>query len=83
MAQNEDINFYDEIRGLQAADPFQPFVVVMTSGARYEVTDPYSLAAGMSMFAIYRPKSGLNLFPLHQISSVEVLERKRPLRRRR
>lgn len=76
MAESEDLNFYDEIRGLQTADPFHPFVIVMTSGARYEVTTPYALAAGRTMFAVVKPKSGLNIFPLHQISSIETIEPK-------
>ena len=82
MAERENLNFYDEIRTLQAADPFQPFVIVMTSGARYDVIDPYSLAAGTTMFAVFKPRAGLNLFPLHQISSIETLEpKKRRIRR--
>ncbi len=70
----EHLDFYDEIRRLQAAEPFQPFVIVMSSGARYEVDDPYTLAAGTAMFAVHKPKAGFFFFPLHQISSIEVLE---------
>lgn len=74
MAESETIDFYDELRRLRTADPFQPFVIVMTSGQRYEVIDPLAVATGPSMFAVFPPKSGLYFFPLHQISSIEVLE---------
>ncbi len=76
----EDIDFYDELRRVKRADPFTPFVIVMSSGARYKVTDPDSVATGPGMFCVFPPKSGLYFFPLHQISSIEVLEPKRKKR---
>ncbi len=36
----EEIDFSDELRRVRRADPFVPFVIVMTSGARYKVTNP-------------------------------------------
>ncbi len=83
MAESEDIDFYSELRRIQAADPFQPFVIVMSSGARYEVVDPHSVASGRSSFAVYKPKEGFYFFPLHQISSVETIESKKRRTRHR
>jgi hypothetical protein len=77
MAESDDIDFYDKLRRVRLADPFHPFVIVMSSGERYEVTDPSSVAAGRTTFVVYPPKSGFYFFPLHQISSIEVLEPKK------
>jgi hypothetical protein len=74
MAKSEDIDFTDELRRVLLAEPFHPFVIVMTSGARYEVTDRLQCATGRTTFTYYPPKSGHFSFPLRQISSIEVLE---------
>ncbi|MGB7158754.1 MAG: hypothetical protein WBD40_11845 [Tepidisphaeraceae bacterium] len=76
MAESEQIDFYDELRRVRNADPFQPFEIVMTSGARYKVTNPESVASGPGMFCVFPPKQGMHFFPLHQISSIEVIETK-------
>ncbi len=52
----EEIDFFDELRRVRRADPFVPFVIVMTSGARYKVTDPESFATGPTMFCVLPPK---------------------------
>ena len=71
---NEDLDFYEELRRVRSADPFQPFAIILNRGVRYEVTDPWQTAAGRSTFVIFPPRSGFVFFPLHQISSIEVLE---------
>jgi hypothetical protein len=74
VAEPEDVDFTDELRRVLLAEPFHPFVIVMTSGARYEVTDRLQCAVGRTTFTYYPPKSGHFCFSLRQISLIEVLE---------
>ena len=65
----------DEIKHLLRADPFRRFTIVLTSGDRYTVYDPYSLAIGeSSMSSLYPPKGGTMMFGKSQIVSIEITE---------
>lgn len=70
----EDIGILDEIRGLLDRRPFHPFVIVMSSGDRYEVTERHQLAIGTSVIVFLPPKSASIYLRSNQISSVEALE---------
>ena len=66
----------DQIRELLHAQPFQPFVIIMTSGDRYEVHNPDLLAIGQRhLFFFAYPKSDhMAWLRMNQIVSVETLE---------
>jgi hypothetical protein len=69
---SEQINFEDELRKYARAIPFFPFEIVVTSGDRYEVTDPLQLAIGGNSVALLLPRTGIKLFRKNQIVAVQV-----------
>ncbi len=71
---SEEINLKDEIVRLLDREPFVPFVVVMASGDRYEVTDPHAVALGQNVLIIVPPRSTHVFMRWNQVSSVEVKE---------
>jgi hypothetical protein len=72
---SEQIDIKTEILKFVDADPFVPFVIVMTSGDRYEVTDPHAAAIGQHAVIVVPPRgSGHSVLRLNQISSLEALE---------
>lgn len=73
-ANEESINISDEIKKLIRVAPFRPFVIVMASGDRYEVTDGYQVAVGGSVVVIVPAKSTTITLKNTMISSLEVVE---------
>jgi hypothetical protein len=72
---SEQIDSKTEILKFADSDPFVPFVIVMTRGDRYEVTDPHAAAIGQHAVIAVPPKgSGHSVLRLNQISSLEALE---------
>ncbi len=70
----EDIGIIEEIERLLDAEPFAPFVLVMVSGDRYEVTGPRQLAIGKSVLGLFPPTQAHHILRLTQISSIDVIE---------
>lgn len=63
------------IKQLLLARPFVPFEVVLTTGQRYVMPRPFSLAIGeRSMAPSFRPKGSPSTFPKNQIAEVNVLK---------
>jgi hypothetical protein len=58
LTMSESINFEDEIVRLLEQEPFHPFIIVVASGDRYEVTDPHAVAIGQSTLIVMHPRSG-------------------------
>jgi hypothetical protein len=72
---SEQIDSRTEILKFVDSDPFVPFVIVMTSGDRYEVTVSHAAAIGQHAIIVVPPKgSGHSVLRLNQISSLEALE---------
>lgn len=71
---SEDISFEDELKKALDRDPFVPFTIVLTSGDRYEVIDPFTVAIGGSTVVVLPPKSTHVFFRKNQIVAVEVHE---------
>jgi hypothetical protein len=81
----EDVNTLDTIRDYKRQEPFLPFTVVMTSGDKYRIEDPDSLAIGSSQLHYYLPHSDRAIhMRMSEIAAVEGPEerRKRPPRRK-
>jgi hypothetical protein len=84
IPMRESIKFDDEVKHLLRSEPFTPFAVVMTSGARYVISDPYHLAFGESVGWIVPIDSPAVFFRKSQVASVEIAkERPHPRRKRR
>ena len=71
---SEELNFDDEIIKLLDTDPFHPFSLVLSSGDRYEVTDPHRVAMGMNVVILVHPRSGVLFLRKTQIVAVDVPE---------
>ena len=71
---SEDVNIKDEILKYMDAEPFHPFTIVMTSGDRYEVTEPHQIAVGQSVIVVLPRGSTHSLLRQNQISSIDVHE---------
>lgn len=55
--------------------PFQPFHLVLTSGDRYEVTNPYLIALGQTMIVYAYPRSDrLARLRLNQLAALHDTE---------
>ncbi len=72
--QPREPSFEQKMQGLLREEPFVPFAVVMTSGDRYEVTNPFALAIGQTSVTIYPPRSSSVMLRKSQIVSVEMPE---------
>jgi len=70
----EEINFEDELRKYARAEPFTPFDIVVTSGDRYEITNPLQLAIGGNTVVVVLPRTGIQFFRKNQIVAVHVHE---------
>ncbi len=70
----EPLRFEDELKRYLRADPFHDLEIVMTSGDRYEVTDPWQIAMGESAIIVARGKYGIKVLRKSQIVAVHVNE---------
>jgi hypothetical protein len=70
----EEINFENELIRLLDREPFVPFFISLTSGERYEVGNPRSVAIGGSVVAILGEKTGLVFFRKNKIVAVDAPE---------
>ncbi len=67
----KDENTLDTILDLKRREPFTPFHIVMTSGARYRIENPDALAIATSQLHYY-PRMGMGIhLRLNQIVAVE------------
>ncbi len=65
----------EQIRELLEREPFQSFRIVLTSGDRFEVTDPHLLAIGESLIFYCYPRSDrLAYLRLNQIAAVDMVQ---------
>lgn len=72
---NQDgFRFEGEIEKLLRREPFEPFEVILTSGDRYTVTGPFSLAFRGNSVVLFPPKQAHVFFRKSQIVAVEVPE---------
>ena len=74
VAESEPINFEDELKRYGKAEPFKPFDIVVTSGDRYPITNPWQLAIGGNNVVVALPKTGIQFFRKSQIVAVHVHE---------
>ena len=77
----------DELRELLAAEPFEPFRIHVTSGTRYEIRDPQSVALMRNRVFVALPGGDRWVFiPYLHVAAVEALTNghgPRPPRRKR
>ena len=65
----------DTIRDMLEREPFQPFHIVLTSGERYDVTDPHLVAWGRTQITVYTSRSDrFAILRVSQITAVEARE---------
>ena len=66
----------EEIKELLVRQPFEAFRIIVTSGERYAVGDPLTVALGQSMLGLFPPKTDRwHLIRLNQIAALEAAER--------
>ncbi|HZL35658.1 MAG TPA: hypothetical protein VFC78_10140 [Tepidisphaeraceae bacterium] len=70
----EEISILGELAYLLDQRPFHPFVIVMSSGERYEVTGKHQVAIGESVVVLIPPRSNSIHLRSTQISSIEERE---------
>ena len=56
MAKSEQISLRDELLKMLDSDPFVPFNIVMSSGDRYKVIDPHTVAVGREIVIVIPPR---------------------------
>jgi len=69
---SEQLSFEDELKKALDREPFVPFTIILTSGDRYDVLDPWSVAIGASTVVVFPPGSAHDFFRKSQIVAVEV-----------
>lgn len=71
---HEELTWEGELRHLRRQEPFVPFVLITTSGDRYEVTNPEMVAVGKNL-VFYAPlTAGSTYIRTNQMVAVEVAE---------
>jgi hypothetical protein len=70
----EELGLEDELKKALDREPFVPVTVILTSGDRYEITDPWTLAIGASTVVVLPPRSTHVSFRKNQIVAVETHE---------
>ena len=68
----ESINIVEEIEKALDRRPFQPFVIVATSGDRYEVTGRHQAAVGKQVVIIIPPDQSSIYLRTDQLVAVEL-----------
>ena len=77
MADEKRQSFDDTIRELQRQEPFSPFNIVMASGDKYLIDDPYMMVNGPAEIFYAVPRSGkIVRLRKNQIVALEELEHK-------
>ena len=70
----DPIRFEDELKRYLRADPWHDLEIVMSSGDRYEVTDPFQIAIGDSAIIVARGKYGIKVLRKAQVVALHVNE---------
>ena len=69
---SEDIDIVEEIEAALDRRPFRPFVIVASSGDRYEVTGRHQVAVGNRVVIILPPDSTSIYLLTNQLVAVEL-----------
>jgi hypothetical protein len=69
---SENISITEEIEKALDRRPFQPFVIVMSSGERHEVTGRHQAAVGQAVIVIVPPDQSSIYLRTNQIVSLEL-----------
>ena len=72
---DEEIDIKGELERLNARDPFVAFTIVMTSGAKYEVREPDTIAIGRNVLT-HAPRHGPghSTLRMNQISLIDIVD---------
>ncbi len=70
----EELSLDQQIKDLLRADPFVDFTIILTSGDRVDVKDPFALAFGKSLLYSFPNQGGGLLIRKNQIVAVETHE---------
>jgi len=63
-----------ELREFLNRDPFEPFRILLTSGDRYDIIDPISVAVGKNRaFAFFTDRDAWTFFAYLHVAAVEGL----------
>ena len=74
MSESEEISIVGELHRVLEIRPFRPFVIVMNSGERYEVSGMHQVAIGKNVIVLLRPNENSIYLRINQISSLEIPE---------
>ena len=69
----EDIDFHGELERITRAEPFVPFVIVTTSGARHEVRNRDDALYVGDLVSVTRKRSSI-LIRVYSIEAIELSE---------
>jgi hypothetical protein len=66
----EELSFDDEINVRINRVPFEPFVVILASGDRFEIGDGVQVAIGKFTISLYYARSGITVLRKNQIVAI-------------
>jgi hypothetical protein len=69
----EEISIIDELKRLIDRTPFQPYVITLSSGERFDITERHQVAVGTSVVIVLPPNQASIYLRSNQITSVQVL----------
>jgi hypothetical protein len=69
----EQVGFEDELKSYLRAQPFHPIEIVMASGDRYEILDPWMVAITAGAIFVHT-RIGTQMIRKNQITAVHVHE---------
>jgi hypothetical protein len=67
----DEFRFEQEVEKLLRQEPFMPFQVILTSGDRFDVTSPFSLAFRGNAVVVFPPRQAHIFFRKNQLVGVE------------
>ena len=71
---HEEFRFEQEVEKLLRQEPFVPFQVILTSGDRFDVTSPFSLAFRGNAVVVFPPVQAHIFFRKNQLVGTEVTQ---------
>ena len=68
----EEIGLRGKLIKLLEGDPFVPFQIVMSSGDRFEITDPHSVAVARDVVVVLPPRGVSSTLRWNHINALTV-----------
>lgn len=67
----EKLSFENDMSDWLNRQPFEPFVIIVASGDRYEINDRVQVALGSGIIQIFHARSGETILRMNQLVGMQ------------